>query len=43
MRDRDRWVTAFALQVFETGLVHIVVLDGGVSTYETDVPVWRLR
>lgn len=43
LRDADRWVPAFALQTFEDGHVHIIVLDGGRGVFETDVPVWRVR
>lgn len=43
LRSIDRWVNAYALQVHESGVVHVLVYDGELGIFETDVSVCALR
>lgn len=39
----DRWVPAYALKVFESGVVRVLMLPGDGRAFEADVRVWRVR
>lgn len=43
MAELDRWVPAFALKVFESGVVRVLMLPGDGRAFEADVRVCMLR